>query len=129
MAVNYNEFLSRVIDDGIVAATADYKSGPRLEGALAGFEACRGLQPAQLLQVWRNAAGKTSVLYFDASDDEYKRAQCFEAEVEWVCNCASAVLQNEGRPPVLGHLPTARAVIKVAEILGTRQPERINDEG
>jgi hypothetical protein len=41
--MTYNDFLNQIIEDGIIAAKEDY-AGPqdknRLEGSIAGFEAC-----------------------------------------------------------------------------------------
>ena len=51
--MNYNDFLSRVIDDGIAAATADYADDePRRIGAVAGFNACRQKSPEELLELF-----------------------------------------------------------------------------
>ena len=58
--MEYGEFLSRIVDDGIVAARRDYADRPdRLMGAVAGFEACRGRTPGELVDLLRRARGRT----------------------------------------------------------------------
>lgn len=48
---------------------------------------------------------------------------CFQMEVEWVLNCLSAA--DIDRTPLLSHLPTARGVMKAAEVLGVRDSVRV----
>lgn len=115
--MNYSEFLSRIIDDGIKAAEADYKDELKLKGAKAGFEACRGLQPDQLVGLLKDSELHTRVKRSECSDD-YWYWRCFELEVEWVVNCLSAILVNEGKRPLLPYLPTARAMMKAVEVVG-----------
>ena len=116
--MNYLDFLTRVIDDGIAAATADYKDAPnKLEGAVAGFEACRGKSPTELqklFEVSNDRAHRAYVLEHDLNN--YWRERCYALEVEWVCNVVSATLLNQGLPLII--TPTARGYMKAAEILG-----------
>jgi len=112
----YYEFLTSVIADGIAAAMADYKAQPdKLKGSVAGFEACKGKDPGTLLTVLHEARRRTHQAYADQAEN-YWEIRCFEAEVEWTCNCVSAMLSNEGLPTIV--TPTARGVFKAAEILG-----------
>jgi hypothetical protein len=116
--VNYDEFLMRVIDDGLVAARNSYQHRPeKLEGAIAGFEACRGKSPQELQELLQKAFKDTAQARVDGLEiNLYWKMRCYEAEIEWVCNVVSAILQNEGKPTIV-HV-TARAVIKAAEIVG-----------
>ena len=125
--MQYLVFLDAVIDRGLAAAREDYAKRPeKLEGAVAGFEACRDKQPAELQTLLAEAREKTRDLHWDNVLTQHERANdrtyaywiqvCYENEVEWVCNCVSALLANEGRPTIVP--PTARAVIAAARIVG-----------
>lgn len=121
--MNYETFLTRIINDGIVAAKRDYAHDPmKQKGAVAGFEACRGKSPAELAQLRHDAADATRKARFgDGSKpvDNYWEVRCFEAEVEWTCNCVSAVMSNEGLPTIV--TPTARGFLKAAEVVGVKR--------
>lgn len=116
--LSYEDYLTRVINDGIEAAKEDYKEQPhKARGSIAGFEACRGKSPQELLQVLADARKRTMEAYMGRIETEaYWEIRCAEAEIEWVCNCVSAMLWNQGLPTIVP--PTARAVMKAAEILG-----------
>lgn len=111
--MNWAEFLEAVINKGIEAAKRDYKGGKKLEGAIAGFEACRGKTPLQLMDHLR-VVNDFSWIAEAKDSDEIRYRQCYRGEVEWVANCASVVLPT----PLAGYLPTARAAMTVAEIVG-----------
>ena len=118
--MNYNEFLTRVIEEGIESAKADYteeKDKDRLEGSIAGFNACRDKAPNQLAEVWRKAMTDVNNAYGD-NEKKYWYLNSFQLEVEWVCNVVSAMLVNEGFKPILAWLPTANGVGKAIFILG-----------
>lgn len=122
----YDTFLAQVITEGIAACEKDYAKDTQTEkreGAIAGFEVCRGKSPVELGRILANARARLH----DASRelagprrDGYWRIRCFEAEVEWVCNVVSAALMNNGEPVIIQ--PTARGVLKAAAILGTKTP-------
>lgn len=120
MSATYATFLDQIIRDGIAAAHHDYKdvSSHQLQGSLAGFEACRGKTPAELAALLADARRETAEAYWGQAAD-YWRTRCFEAEVEWVCNCVSAVLRNEGFPVIVP--PTARGVQKAAQVVGVSE--------
>jgi hypothetical protein len=123
--VTYEAFLTRVIDDGIEAARRDYADKPeKLRGAVAGFEACRGKSPVELkvlLDRTHMASHDLSAQAFALGPGrgealkEFWETRCYEAEVEWVCNCVSAMLMNEGLPVIVQ--PTARGVLRADEVL------------
>lgn len=124
--MNYDEFLTRIIDDGIEAARKDYKrpeQRAKLSGALEGFETCRDKNPEELSVLLKAAQRKTRIARSRVNEgeigvDDYWRIRCCEAEIEWVCNVVSAMLVNQGTPPII--TPTARGALKAAEILGVK---------
>lgn len=129
--MTWDELLNRIIDDGLAAVRADYKDKPRwwLEGAVAGLEACRGKTPEQLGRLYVRArvvehramhAACDITRLTDVAHNRAWRVRTFMAEVEWVCNCISVLLQESGLEPLASHLPTARAYLKMNEILTSR---------
>ena len=128
-AMNYDEFLTRIIDDGIVAASESYKDNDlKREGAIAGFESCRGKTPFELMQRL-DAATKLVSACRVLEPERYWRHVCFHAEIEWVCNVVSAMLLNQGASAPLIVNPTARGYIKAAEIVGVTDAEPWQLEG
>jgi len=123
--MHFSEFLNRVIDDGIAAAREDYAKPAqkrKLEGSIAGFEACRNVRPLHahqdLTELLDAARTSTHAASLGDEREDYWWFRCYELEVEWICNCVSAVLINEGKPPII--TPTARGVLKAADIIGVR---------
>jgi hypothetical protein len=60
--MNYHEFLERVVDEGIAAAKAYYtrpEQKQKLDGSIAGFEACRGKTPPELKELLESCAVAT----------------------------------------------------------------------
>jgi hypothetical protein len=116
--MEYLKFLERIINDGIEAARKDYANAPdELKGAVAGFEACRGKQPAELAALHLEAQSRTREA-FRLRVENYWEIRCYDAEIEWVCNCVSAVMLNQGLPVIVN--PTARGMMKAAEVVGVR---------
>ena len=116
--MNLVEFIERVIGDGINAAKADYPKPDqkeKLKGSISGFEKCRGKNTLELLTLLDEAKIATHKALLEQAKN-YWFVRCEEAEIEWVCNCVSALLVNEGFDPII--IPTARSVMKVAEIVG-----------
>lgn len=121
--MNYNDFLNGVIDGGIEGAKRSY-SNPNnashpmmLEGAIAGFEACRGKSPEELGLLLGEAGTNTTRAMLEQLPD-YWRHRCFHSEIEWVCNCVSAMLMNEGLPTII--TPTCRGVLRANEVMRER---------
>jgi hypothetical protein len=119
--MTYDEFLARVIDDGIEAARADYtkpEEDRHLKGSIAGFEACRGKNSPALVVLLGEARKRTAEAYARTTQPSYWYLRCYELEVEWVANCVSALLVNQGGQALTSYQPTARAVMKLGEIVG-----------
>lgn len=114
--MEYRDFLTKIVDDGIEAARRDYADKPdKLRGSLAGFEACRGKDPVELAKLLTEARGQTREAMLRKTEN-YWEVRCFELEVEWTCNCVSAMMVNSGMQPIVP--PTARGTIKAAEVAG-----------
>jgi hypothetical protein len=116
--MNYEEALNKIINDGIEAAKQSYaKPGDelKLNGAIAGFEACRGLSPTSIGELMKKAF-KTAEVCAVVQDPEYWYWRCRALEIQWVANVISAILDAQ-RLPVIVH-PTVRGVKKAAEIIG-----------
>lgn len=128
--MEYNEFLTRVIDKGIASAKRDY-SNPKnpnhlkmQAGAIAGFEACRHKTPGELGELLENS-GRDTKLRMVRNDSDYWWFRCFESEVQWVCNCMSAKLMIEDRPIIC--TPTAMGVLCANAILEQYENNPDND--
>ncbi len=120
--MEYKEFLERIILDGMEAVKRDYAGDVqknKREGALAGFEACMGLEPLELVDMFHTATKYMTNAMRDTKDS-YWYFRCYQMEVEWVINVVSAMLLNQGAPALLSHLPTSRGLFKAAEILGVK---------
>lgn len=125
---SYEDFLNAVIEGGIEGAKRDYalsSQRPIREGSIAGFEACRGKNPSEIAALLKEAREKAHralhtahILRIGETEDRYWWARGFELEVEWVANVVSAALWNAGLPVIVP--PTARGVMRAAEILGVK---------
>ena len=119
MSMLYEAFVDRIIVDGIAAAKKDYVKDPlKLEGAVAGFNVCRHKNMKQLADLLADAGAQTEAAFREQRKD-YWKIRCYGAEIEWVCNCVSAAMQNQGMKPII--TPTYRGVRKAAEILGVKE--------
>lgn len=109
------EFIETVVERGIEAVRQDYAKDPdRLEGAIAGFESCRGKSVDEILAAYKDANEEANRIHMTGEIDGYWGACCKALEIEWTLNCLSAAL----RTSLLSWLPTARAVMLAGEILG-----------
>lgn len=140
--MNYNDFMHRLINVGIDAAKADYGAdkeesahgstegdsknfnADKLAGSIDGFMECRGKRPEQLKELLEDAYKKVHEAFIRGSEKEistgaYWREVCRQAEIEWVANCVSAMLVNQGEEPIVPF--TARAALTVAKIVGMRE--------
>ena len=129
--MTYEQLLDRIISDGIAevqVAYAEPKDHHKRDGAIAGFEACRGKDPVDLVKLWNECEQEAARIRIDChesnrSSDDYWRARYKALQVEFVCNVVSVGLVGNGSGPLLAHLPTARGAMKYAEIVGVRTPQ------
>jgi hypothetical protein len=118
--MGFEEFLARVIDDGLAQARRDYAHCPeKRRGAVAGFAACRDLDAIELRRLLARSRERVAAARAQVPLSEYWEARCYAAEVEWVCNVVSAALHNERLPTIIP--PTARGLLKAHAILGTAE--------
>lgn len=119
--MDYLTFLTHIIEDGLVAAKKSYarpEQAAKLRGSLQGFESCRGASPESLRSLHAGAAAVAAQFAGSDDVDGYWEAQCRWLEIEYVCNCVSAALVNEGKEPIIP--PTARGVMRAADVLARR---------
>src|SRR5271157_148132 len=103
--MNYLTFLDAVIERGLEAARRDYATkADKLAGSIAGFEACRNKTPGELRELLATAGQATEAARRNRVAD-YWRIRCYEAEIEWVCNCVSVLLHSQGLDTIIP--PTA----------------------
>lgn len=122
----YAELLDRIISDGIAEvreAYTDPKDHHKRDGAIEGFEACRGRSPDQLVALWTEAERQSRQIVEQCRQGQrdgrdYWKQRYKTLQLEWACNVISVGLTGMGRPPLLAHLPTARAAMKYADIVG-----------
>lgn len=115
--MDYGTFLNRIIEDGIAAAEKDYVDDQqKRDGAVRGFNECRGKSPEELVVLWTEASKRAQDAHLEDAGD-YWFWRCRNAEIEWVCNVVSAMLVNQGKPPLFSWHPTAHGGMKAAEIL------------
>ncbi len=118
--MHHNQFLTQIIDRGIAAARMSYakpRNARKLAGSVSGFEACRNKSIDELKHTLECARIATRDALAQQHDD-YWWFRCYALEVEWVCNCVSAVLYTSGQPTIIR--PTARGVQMAAEVLGVK---------
>lgn len=125
-ATTYAHLLDRVITDGLTAVHISYAADPhKLRGAIEGFEACRHKTVAEIVTHYA-AAERAAREALQRQSEDYERYRCAALEIEWVLNVLSVGAIQLGCAPILAHLPTTRATLKYAEIvgvLGTSQEE------
>lgn len=120
--MKFGDFLARIIVEGVEALervhTADLPS-PSTAGALAAYDACVQCDsPPELGILLAFTRNKHLELIGEPVPDAEKCvfAEGFADTVAWVCNCVSALLLNEGYPPII--TPTSRGIMKCSELLG-----------
>lgn len=127
--MTYDQLIDQIIADGIAevrVAYADPSEHHKRDGAIEGFEACRGKTPAELVELWREAEDEAhritrlnvdGVAFMKAA---YWKQRYKALQIEFVLNVVSVGLVNSGKAPLLGHLPTARGAMQYAKIVGVR---------
>jgi hypothetical protein len=126
--MQFEQFLERVIEAGIEGAKHSYRKPEdeyKLRGSINGFEACRGKSITELGQLLKDSREQTHAALMQVHKaeilpEDYWQIRCSGLEVEWVCNCVSALIFL--RPDMLAGndvlvAPTVRAVMLVQNIL------------
>lgn len=130
--MTYEELLDQIITDGIAEVRVAYAAPEdhhKRDGAIEGFEACRAKSPTNLVDLWSEAEKAAQQIVrdrrgtTDADTKGYWRQRYKALQIEWVINVVSVGRVNRGNPPLLPHLPTARAAMKYAAIVGVRPAE------
>lgn len=112
---NFKQFVTKVVEEGIAGAKRDYQNQEmKLRGAVAGFAACVDKTGGELRELLFAAKSSRQQAYIE-EDDNYWWYRCYEAEVEWVCNCVSVVLVSGGTTPLVE--PTIKCTAHVKKIL------------
>ena len=123
-SMTHEQLLEHILTRGLAAAQRDYAHKPNmLQGAIEGFEACRGRTAPEIVALHRDQERATSECVAALLDGgaDYWRARVATLEVEWVLNVLSVGFIQIGAPPLLPHLPTARGVLAYAAIVGVRR--------
>lgn len=113
-----NDALNQIIDDGIEAARADYTKPCdklKLKGAIKGFNECRGKSPDEISALLV-IAGEDCTNAHQQQSPQYWYWRCRQAEIEWVANVLSCIMDAQGWPPI--GMMTVRGGMKAAEIIG-----------
>lgn len=114
------DVLNFVIDDGIESLRQQC-SAPhhkmRFEGGRAGFEACRGVEPVDMVELLDLARARR-VAAKEANAEDYWWHRYYEAQIEYVASVMSAGLVQHGLPPIV--TVTAQSMIRYAEIVGVQ---------
>lgn len=123
--MTYQQLVDRIIDDGIAEvreAYADPEEHHKRDGAIEGFEACRGKAPSEIVELWRAAEDQAHAMISSAIETRDRDAKAYwrqrskVLQLEFVLNVISVGL---GRS-LLAHLPTTRGAVKYAAIVGVR---------
>ena len=115
----YRQFLEEIIHDGMIAARSDYdpdKEASELEGALQGFEACKGKTPEEIYELYLEAEKQGRDAYITILRGEHSRIRCKALEIGWVLNVVSALRHLFFEPPLI--IFTARGMMKAAKVMG-----------
>jgi len=115
--MNYFHFLEQVVDDGIAAVKVTYAESSnkgKLEGAIAGFEACKGKAPDQLYELLKDSR-KQTIKAYQENHPQYWYYRHYELQVEWTCNVVGAMLDAQKIPHKF--TVTARGMFKADEVL------------
>lgn len=124
-----NDALNQIIDDGIEAARSDYsqpKDKLKLDGSVAGFEACRGKPPATIQGLIVEFNDDATCKLMERAPD-YWYWRCRAAEVEWVANVLSNIMAAQGWEPIA--MMTAGGAMKAAKIIGVKTQSELANDG
>lgn len=114
------DVLNFTIDDGIESLREQLTGRidrMRFEGGRDGFEACRGKEPHEIVELLAAATMRREEAR-QASAPDYWYHRYFEVQIEYVASVMSVALMQHGLPPIA--TVTARSVIRYAEIVGVK---------
>lgn len=103
---DYHQLLNRQIDLCIAAAKKSYANSTdknKLEGSLAGLEACRGLELKEISSLLTTAYRYRSEAR-ERQDENYWYFRCYEVEVKFIYQKAQIIFHLENSkwlPPFL----------------------------
>lgn len=134
-SMTYDQLLTRLIDDGIAEVTCVYaepKNHYKRDAAVTAFEACRGKTAEEIRSLWeqseivclelrqkqRGAAQSNGSDAWKERFFAYWKRRYETLQYEWLCDVISVGLISSGRTPLAAHLPTQRAAIKYAAVVG-----------
>ena len=118
MGFTRHDLLMAIVDDGVTEIPMAYPrpdQALKREGAIAGFEACRGLDDEALKGLLATARANTAAA-MSANASDYWWHRMYELQVEWTLNVLSAAMDANGETPLTPY--TARGLAKAADILG-----------
>lgn len=112
------DVLNGIIDDGIMEIRYAYTRPDqrmRMEGAIDGFESCRGKEPGDIRDLLSEAA-IARVAARDSGAEDYWWHRMREAQIEFTASVLSVALMHLGLPTIA--TVTLRAQLRYAEIVG-----------
>ena len=81
--MGYNDFLDSIINQGIASAKRDYVAGEKLDGAIAGFEACRNKTYEEIVDILEEVNEYLITAQRECTSN-YWFFRCYQAEVIFV---------------------------------------------
>lgn len=119
--------LEIIINDGIKVATEDYNKPEQkehLEGSVDGFNACRNLDVAGLIDMYKTANKYVKNAY-DEKDEKYWYFRCYQAEIEWVINVVSALfILHDEKVEIIDYLPTVNGMSKAMHVMSVLERKK-----
>jgi hypothetical protein len=122
MPMSHNDLLNAIIDDGLEEVRQTYtnlvyRQRLKRQGAIEGFESCRGKTEEELLQLLQRVKQDT-IQAVQLTAPDYWRVRYIELQVEWVLMVLSAARYGQGLSPIPSIPVMGRALRKAADILG-----------
>jgi hypothetical protein len=122
MPMSHNDLLNAIIDDGLedvrqTYTNPVYRQRLKQQGAIEGFESCRGKTEEELLQLLQRVKQDT-IQAVQPTAPDYWRVRYIELQVEWVLKVLSAARYGQGLSPIPSIPVMGRALRKAADILG-----------
>lgn len=119
------ELVDRLVEDGIASAKEAYEEGPRLDGAIEGFELARSLpatyEDFDWTVVQRHEEEKHMKLagLNEENRDTYWQHRWATLQLEYCRDILLVAKQASGQPLPPGVALSARAMMRYAVIVGT----------